>query len=404
MTELPAKWKLSTLGKECTKPQYGWTASAKPDGSVKLLRTTDLTNGPLTWGTVPYCSDAPEDLTKYSVVADDIFISRAGSVGVSVHVRHVDTTVPAVFASYLIRIRAKENLLPEFLAMFLQSPDYWQQVRDLSAGATMANINAPKIQSIVIPVPPLDEQKRIVDALDDHLSRLDKALAEISRLEHKLKMLIGSLLDAEFYNNDSQNESQLADFVRFESGYSFKSTDWRTSGVPVVRIGNIQVDTFDPKGQTYVTAGVADSTKKWSVNKGDVLLTLSGATLGASAVYPLEQEARLNQRLVKISAKSTVQLEPKYLLLFLQAPGTRKLIFSESKGAAQPNISPNRVGTFAFNPPTIDIQRSFIERLEEFENHFSEARNLLLNSTKLSLALRRSVLYAAFSGRLGANL
>lgn len=65
------------------KPQYGWTTKASKDGSVKLLRTTDISHGKIDWDSVPYCENIPADVTKYLVQANDILVSRAGSVGVS---------------------------------------------------------------------------------------------------------------------------------------------------------------------------------------------------------------------------------------------------------------------------------------------------------------------------------
>jgi len=81
---LPEEWDLTTLGKICLKPQYGWTTKANHEkGRLKLLRTTDITSGVINWDTVPYCTDEPEDIKKYLVDSGDILISRAGSVGVS---------------------------------------------------------------------------------------------------------------------------------------------------------------------------------------------------------------------------------------------------------------------------------------------------------------------------------
>ena len=103
---MPEGWILETLGGICEKPQYGWTTKANKDyGHVKLLRTTDITSGSLNWGTVPFCSEIPDNLEKYLLQAGDIVISRAGSIGVSYLLGSVER---AVFASYLVEAEEYE--------------------------------------------------------------------------------------------------------------------------------------------------------------------------------------------------------------------------------------------------------------------------------------------------------
>ncbi len=80
---IPNGWGLSTLGEVCTQPQYGYTTSGVAVGTLKLLRTTDITSGAIDWNTVPFCLENPVDENKYLLKDGDIVISRAGSIGVS---------------------------------------------------------------------------------------------------------------------------------------------------------------------------------------------------------------------------------------------------------------------------------------------------------------------------------
>src|SRR5581483_6418119 len=93
-----SKWRWSTLGEVCSKPQYGWTTSGATSGKVKLLRTTDITSGRIDWTDLPVCREEPAEYGKYKLNQDDIAVSRAGSVGVSQLLRSREE---AVFAAYL---------------------------------------------------------------------------------------------------------------------------------------------------------------------------------------------------------------------------------------------------------------------------------------------------------------
>jgi type I restriction enzyme S subunit len=183
MTEPPAGWIQTTLGAICDHPQYGWTTSARRDAlkttALRFLRTTDITRGRLDWEAVPYCKDEPPRPEQYLLAPGDIVISRAGSIGFSYHLIDVE---PAVFASYLIRFRPSRLVDDRYVAYFLQSPRYWQQVRGAAAGIALANINAKKLAAIELPLAPRAEQERIVAAIEEQFSRLDAGVAALERV------------------------------------------------------------------------------------------------------------------------------------------------------------------------------------------------------------------------------
>ncbi len=113
----PKGWVFRPLLDVASKPQYGWTSSARIDAvGLPLLRTTDITRGPIDWSNVPRCTQSPTDPSKYRLRDGDIVVSRAGSVGVSALVRNPPESV---FASYLMRVRPGPDIDPAFLRLFL---------------------------------------------------------------------------------------------------------------------------------------------------------------------------------------------------------------------------------------------------------------------------------------------
>lgn len=153
MSELPANWTNTKLGEIASQGQCGWTTSATNQGSVKFLRTTDITHGRINWETVPFCQEAPPTLDNYKIQLGDILISRAGSVGFSALIEDMPS-VTSVFASYLIRYIPSPKVNAKFVFHFLKSPDYWQQISDASASIALANVNAKKLANVVLPLPP----------------------------------------------------------------------------------------------------------------------------------------------------------------------------------------------------------------------------------------------------------
>lgn len=167
-------WPQATLGDLCSPSQYGWTTSRAESGSIRLLRTTDISSGAIDWSSVPFCSDPPVDLDRYQLRGGDILISRAGSVGLSA-VLADDPPCATAFASYLIRFRPKVGIVtPDYIRIFLQSSSYWRQIRASTSGTAMTNVNAKKLSAVEVPIPPMLDQNRIVARVDALMAVCDE--------------------------------------------------------------------------------------------------------------------------------------------------------------------------------------------------------------------------------------
>ena len=152
---------------------YGYTASATHDGNAKLLRITDIQNNRVVWENVPYCSVSKNDLQTYQLHNRDIMIARTGgTIGKTYIVRKL--TVVSVFASYLIRAIPVEELDEEYLKNYMESPLYWKQLNEFSAGTGQPNVNGQSLKRLLLPLPPLQEQHRIVKAIERLFTYLDK--------------------------------------------------------------------------------------------------------------------------------------------------------------------------------------------------------------------------------------
>ena len=177
--ELPEKWKWVKMSDISASIRYGYTASANTSGNVKLLRVTDLQDSQVNWNTVPCCEIDSEDLPRFKLEKYDIVIARSGSVGKSFVVDHLDTSKSCVFASYLIRIRlnseAQVNI--SFIKYYLNSPFYWQSISLSSRGTTLKNVNAQQLGGLLVPLPPLEEQRRIVERIEQLFAEVNKMSA-----------------------------------------------------------------------------------------------------------------------------------------------------------------------------------------------------------------------------------
>ena len=171
--EIPEKWTFVKLSNISVKVHYGYTASAADKGNYKLLRITDISSGYVNWDTVPFCHVDEKAISKMKLAQNDLVIARSGaSVGTAYLIKELKCD--AVFASYLIRVIPKLDLVyPKYLEIFCKSPFYWKQIQKSSTGTAQLNVNAKSLNNLDLPLPPLEEQKRIVAKVEELFALID---------------------------------------------------------------------------------------------------------------------------------------------------------------------------------------------------------------------------------------
>lgn len=163
--EIPESWEWVRLNDLSKTIHYGYTASACESGNSKLLRITDIQENSVHWKDVPYCTIKESEYETYGLKNRDIMIARTGgTIGKTYIVESLEEK--AVFASYLIRMIPIENINENFIKRFMESPFYWKQLKSSSMGTGQPNVNGTALKNLVVPLPPLKEQKRIVARIE----------------------------------------------------------------------------------------------------------------------------------------------------------------------------------------------------------------------------------------------
>ena len=166
--EIPESWKWVRWGDLSQSIQYGYNAPAKTSGRIKMVRISDIQEGEVKWDTVPFCDIKEVDIPGYLLEKNDILFARTGgTVGKSYLVK--DVPVAAIYAGYLIRTRYSSYLCPEYMKYFMESKLYWLQLKSGTIATAQPNCNGKTLSKMILPLPPLAEQKRIVAMLRELL-------------------------------------------------------------------------------------------------------------------------------------------------------------------------------------------------------------------------------------------
>lgn len=185
--DIPENWKWVRWGNLAKSIQYGYNASGLQSGRIKMLRISDISaNNTVNWNTVPFCNITETDIDSYLLHPNDILFARTGgTVGKSFLIKELP--IPSVFAGYLIRTNYNATLLsPQYLKYFMESFLYWKQLRVGTTKTAQPNCNGQTLSKMLIPLPPLAEQQRIVARVDELMARIDNLEKTETELE-KLK-------------------------------------------------------------------------------------------------------------------------------------------------------------------------------------------------------------------------
>lgn len=292
----------------------------------------------------------------------------------------------------------RDRVLDDWLIYYLNAAD----LSEFISGMTVPKLNQGRLREIPIPLPPLEEQKRIVAVLDQAFAALERARANAE----------ANLADAaSLYQRQRENLLGTASpdwrittvgevCARFEYGTSAKSSP--EGSVPVLRMGNLQDGELDWTNLAYTND--AGDIAKLLLKPGDVLFNRTNSVdhVGKAAIFRGGPDAIFAGYLIRLHLKKS-QADSEFINIFLNGDTARQYGRSiMGKSVNQANISASKLKGYPLPLPPLDEQKQIVRKLAEIR----ESVRALSEKYKQSLAdiadLRQSLLQKAFSGQLTA--
>lgn len=184
---LPSDWTVEPLGDLVQTVEYGSSAKSKRKGPVPVLRMGNLQGGGIDWGDLVFTDD-DEEIQRYALDRGDVLFNRTNTVDLVGKTSIFEGDRPAIFAGYLIRVVTRADRLDPWYLNYVMNTELARRhsAKVLSVAVGQANINAQKLRSYPIPLPPtLTEQRAISRTLND----AGKLLQELERLLRKKRDL-----------------------------------------------------------------------------------------------------------------------------------------------------------------------------------------------------------------------
>ena len=232
-------------------------------------------------------------------------------------------------------------------------------------------LNAANLKRLLIPIPPLHVQQEIVRILDKFTeleTELEKELeTELELRKQQYERYRDQLLSPDKGLSETEVEwKKLGEVCQFKNGFAFKSSLFKESGLPIIRIGNIIGNSISMRDMAFFDPKDYKKGKPLSyfISKGDILIAMSGATTGKIGYYDNEELAYLNQRVGKF-IPNPITLNNRFLYHFLLTQSD--YFYRLSLGGAQPNLSSDDLMERVLIPiPPLHVQQRIVSLLDKF--------------------------------------
>ena len=376
-------------------------------GHIALLRATNISDT-LTFDTeLVYVPEALVTGTQRLRVGDIVIATSSGSVSVVGKSAMLTAPVEATFGAFcgvLRPVNAKVD--PRYLAHYVRSHSVRRAWSDAARGTNINNLKAQSLLETEIPLPPLGEQQRIVQILEDHLSRLDAANEYLRGVVTRCRTLGKSIL--------FELIPEVADYPAHWSGSTVAAAghvelgrqrhpDWHNGPNmrPYLRVANVFEDRIDASDLKEM-AWPAQTFERFRLHPGDILLN-EGQTpdlLGRPAIYRGNPPGvAFTNSLIRFKAGPGVL--PEFALLVFRRHMHAGRFKRESRITTNiAHLSAARLKPIEFPIPPVAEQQRLVEmatlRMDAVKHVEVETKAQQLRSG----ALRRGLLAAAFSGKL----
>lgn len=400
--DIPKSWTWVRWGTIAESIQYGYNAPALKAGRIKMVRISDIQNNEVLWDTVPYCNINESEIDRYLLKKNDILFARTGgTVGKSFLVKNVP--VEAIYAGYLIRTRYSASLCPEYLKYFMESKLYWDQLRNGTVATAQPNCNGKTLSKMILPLPPIAEQYRIVEKVEQLMIEIGKLEEKENKLEKLKKKFpedmkasllqaategkltkqlasdsndnnlfekISAVKDTEFpfVIPDTWKWIRLKDIVEIINGdrgknYPSKNKLSNQGYAPFVSAVNINNGKVSNDGLLFLSKDQYEKLSRGQLHKGDLILCIRGS-LGKCGFFQYDLGA-IASSLVIIRPCEKELIDLNYIFNYINSP----IFYSELKkynnGTAQPNLGARDLKKFLVPLPPLEEQKRIVAKLDE---------------------------------------
>lgn len=361
------------------------------DGYIRLIQVRD-------YRTDKYATYIPKETARRFCTVDDIMIGRYGPP-----IFGIFKGIEGAYNVALMKAVVNKKICdPNYFYWFLQTENLRAFVEKSSKRAAgQDGVRKELLAKYPVFVPPIFEQKRIVEILDKAFAAIDKAKANVEKNLQNAKELFESYLQNIFVSRgEDWEEKKLSELSeRVSVGHVGSTSQFycdKTVGVPFLRSQNVRSGNLDLKGVQYITKDFHRRLKKSQLKLGDLLFVRVGANRGDCCVVKKDM-GELNCANIVFARLKEGNVD--FIDKFCQSKIGREQLLGMSVGAAQGVINTKSVAELIILYPKLSEQIAILEKINSISNETKKLEIIYHQKLNDLEELKKSILQKAFTGR-----
>ena len=338
---------------------------------------------------------------EYLCPAGTTIIGRKGTINSPLYVNEPFWNVDTAFG-----LIPSQQLVSKYLYYFC----CYFNFKALDKSTTIPSLAKRDLENVEMPVPPLDEQSRIVAHIDELFSELEKAVDTLKTTKEQLAVYRQAVLKDAFDNAQAMcerftpiEELLVTDRKGMSTGpfgTMLKKHEHKTTGVPMLGIENIDSGKFIDGNKIFVTPEKAAELKSFALKSGDIIISRSG-TVGELCVVPPRMEgALLSTNLMRVSLDCQKVL-PEYFIYLFQSKGiVLDQVKELCKGSTRIFLNQTILKQIQFPIPNVHEQLQIINTIESRLTFCDNIEKTVDTALAQADAMRQSILKQAFEGKI----
>ena len=405
-TNIPAHWSIKKMP-EVVKWGSGGTPKATEkayyeNGTIPWLIIGDLNDGIVTESATKITELGIENSSAKMIPVGTLLVAMYGSIG-KLGITGIEccTNQAIAYAKHLYGVTTK--------FMFYYMALIKSELISMGKGGTQKNISQTVLNSLSVPVPPIEEQERIVTRIEELFSELDNGVATLRKTKQQLAVYREAVLSEAFQKIDVHVvETTLGAVLDVLTDYhangSYKVLKENVQLLDepdyaiMIRSKNFEKEDFE-NDVKYISKHSYDFLKKSQLHGGEVLMGKIG---NAGRVYYMKDLGRpmsLAMNMFAMRFKDCIL--SKYVYYYLCSPSAIHEISQHVKGVGTPTIDKKSVRSIHIRyPDQIDLQKSIVDRVEAQLSICDSIEKTVDTALLQAEAMRQSVLKQAFEGKL----
>ena len=433
MYEVPSNWCWTRIG-SLVEICLGLTHTPTyVDSGVPFISVKDMSSGYLDMSDTKYITKEEYDSLPYGAKPKkgDILFARVGTIGVP-QVLDIDEEIGTFVSLGFFRLH-HENVLREYICHWMNSIIFDEQVAKNVKGSTLKNLNTGWLKDFQIPLPPLAEQKRIVEQIENLFSKLDEAKVKAQFVVDSYDERKAAILYSAFTGKLSQSWRETNVNAASESleamyskdvitdntpcelpdnwcwvkmgalgytniGLTYSPSDKSDEGTIVLRSSNIQDGQMDYEDIVRVNMDIPDNKM---CKKGDLLICArngSKALVGKTAI--VDKDGMSYGAFMAIFRSEY----NKYIYYFMSSPFFRNLIDSDVSTTTINQVTQGIIKNLMFPLAPVKEQEYISDKLKDILDKERSARDMAVETIENIELTKKAILAKAFRGELGTNI